>query len=274
MTVLEHIHDFSARYGRQVTVGGHTWCYYRLGVGSPVLWLTGGLRRAALGYAFMQRLAAHHTVIAPDYPPVKTIDEYIDAFDVILCAEDVDCCALAGQSYGGMLAQAYLARQPEAVDRLILSSTGPADYGRRWLPVEYLIIALVRLLPEASTKRFLAGRLLKFMTVPESERLDWEQAMAHLMAMELTGADVVSHFAVAADLIRKGLVNPSAYRAWKGRVIVLSAANDPTQSRSDLPRYEKLFGRPAQVLDMGQMGHTAVLFDPDRYTEFLERALS
>ncbi len=274
MTVLDHIHDFSARYGRQITVGAHTWCYYRLGVGSPVLWLTGGLRRAALGYAFMQRLAAHHTVIAPDYPPVGTIDEYMEAFDAILCAEDVESFAVAGQSYGGMLAQAYLARQPEAVDRLILSSTGPADYGRGWLPVEYLIIALVRLLPEATTKRFLAGRLLKFMTVPDPERLDWEQAMAHVMAAELTRADVVSHFAVAADLVRKGLVNRSAYRAWNGRVIVLSAANDPTQSRTDFPRYEKLFGRPVRVLDMGQMGHTAALFDPDRYTEFFEQALS
>ncbi len=32
-----------------------TWRYYRMGAGEPILWLTGGLRRAALGFAFMER---------------------------------------------------------------------------------------------------------------------------------------------------------------------------------------------------------------------------
>jgi pimeloyl-ACP methyl ester carboxylesterase len=148
MTVLEQMRGFSDRCGKQVAVHGVTWRYYRLGSGAPMLWLTGGLRRAALGFAFMQGLAARHTVIAPDYPPVQTIDQFMAAFDAILQAEDVRTFALAGQSYGGMLAQAYLAHKPEAVERLILSSSGPADYGRAWLPVEYACIALVRLLPE------------------------------------------------------------------------------------------------------------------------------
>jgi hypothetical protein len=56
-------------------------------------------------------------------------------------------------------------------------------------------------------------------------------------------------------------------------VIVLAAQNDITQSRKDFPRYEKLLGRPVQVIDMGDMGHTAALFDPGRYVALLERAL-
>jgi hypothetical protein len=68
-------------------------------------------------------------------------------------------------------------------------------------------------------------------------------------------------------------VNPAAYKGWAGRIVVLSAANDPTQSRSDLPKYEALFGRPVQVIDMGTMGHTAALVDPIRYVELLEKAL-
>jgi len=51
------------------------------------------------------------------------------------------------QSYGGLLAQAYLAHRAKAVKRLILSSTGPANYGKGWLPVEYVAMALARLLP-------------------------------------------------------------------------------------------------------------------------------
>src|SRR5512135_1464878 len=124
MTVLDQVRLFSRQYGRQLRVCGWNWCYYRLGSGSPILWLTGGLRRAALGFDFMQRLSARHTVIAPDYPPVESTHDFISAFDAILRAESADRIALGGQSYGGLLAQAYLACRPQSVERLILSSSG------------------------------------------------------------------------------------------------------------------------------------------------------
>src|SRR5512139_2071822 len=99
MAILERMNLFSDRYGKQVDVNGITWRYYRVGIGSPVLWLTGGLRRAALGFAFIERLAARHTVIAPDYPPVQTIAAFDAAFDAILKAEGINTFALGGQSY-------------------------------------------------------------------------------------------------------------------------------------------------------------------------------
>jgi pimeloyl-ACP methyl ester carboxylesterase len=273
MTVLEQMNYFSNRYEKEVIVNGTTWHYYRVGAGAPILWLTGGLRRAALGFAFMERLATRHTVVAPDYPPVQTIDEFVTAFDTILQTEGIDTFALGGQSYGGFLAQAYLAHKTEAVERLILSSAGPADYGKGWLPVEYAIIALVRLLPEKTVKNVLTGGLLKAITLPEAERAEWLEAINDVMQHDLARADVVSHFAVAADLIRKGIVTPAAYQDWTGRVTVLSAENDSTQSKKDLPRYEKLFGHTVEAVNMGDLGHAAILFNPDRYVELLERAL-
>lgn len=274
MTILEQMRCFADRFGKSVTVNNTAWHYYRLGEGTPILWLTGGLRRAAFGFAFMERLATHHTVIAPDYPPVQTIDEFVAAFDAILQAEGVAACALGGQSYGGLLAQAYLAYQPKAVERLILSSSGPADYGKGWLPVEYLFITLVRLLPEKTVKNLLTGGLLKAIILPEAERAEWQAAIQSLMHNDLSRADVISHFAVAADLIGKGVVTPAAYKNWAGRIIVLSAENDPTQSKKDIPRYARLFGRSVELVNMGSMGHTAALFNPDKYVELLEQTLA
>lgn len=274
MTVLEKIACFSDRCGKSAIVNGTTWRYYRLGTGTPILWLGGGLRRAAMGFAFLERLSARHTVIAPDYPPVQTLAEFMTAFDAILHAEGVDTFTMGGQSYGGLLAQAYLAHKGKSVERLVLSSSGPADYGKGWLPVEYFSIALVRLLPERTVKNLLVGGLLKVITLPEDERAEWVQAIHAIMENDLSRADVVSHFGVAADLIRRGLVTPAAFQNWTGGVVVLSARNDPTQSVKDIPRYEKLFGRAVRVVDMGDMGHTAALFDPDRYVELLERALA
>jgi len=261
---------FSDRFGKQVMVNNTTWRYYRVGTGAPILWLPGGIRRAALGFAFLERLAGRHTVISLDYPPVQTVGEFITAFDAILQAEEVSTFALGGQSYGGLLAQAYLAQRGQAVEQLILSSTAPADYGKGWMPVEYGVIALVRLLPENTVKNLLTGGLLKSISVSGAERAEWVEAVKAVMQNELSRADVISHFAVAADVIRKGIVTPAAYRDWTGRVIVLAAENDRTQSKKDIPRYERLFGRAVEVVNMGDMGHTAYLFNPDRYVELLE----
>lgn len=273
VTVSEQANDFSTRFGKGVIVNSTAWRYYRVGTGTPILWLTGGLRRAALGFAFMERLAIRHTVIAPDYPAVQTVDEFIIAFDAILQAEGVSTFALGGQSYGGLLAQAYLAHKGNAVERLVLSSTGPADYGKAWLPVEYFFIALAHILPETAVKNLLTGGLLKVITVPEAERAEWREAINAVVQNDLSRADVVSHFAVVADLIRKGMVVSAAYQNWTGRIIVLSAENDPTQSKKDIPRYERLFGRAVEVVKLGDMGHTAALFNPDNYVELLEQTL-
>ena len=233
MAILEQMNRFSGQFGKNIFVDQTSWCYYRLGTGAPILWLTGGLRRSGLGFYFLERLAIHHTVIAPDYPPVQSLGEFMNAFDAILDAEGIGSFVLGGQSYGGLLAQAYVAHRGEAVEQLILSSTGPADYGIAWLPVEYAIIALVHLLPENTVKNLLVGGLLKAIVLPEEERAEWIAAIHHVVQKELSRADVVSHFAVAADLIRKGNVNPAAYQNWQGRITVLIAENDPTQSEKD-----------------------------------------
>jgi pimeloyl-ACP methyl ester carboxylesterase len=135
-------------------------------------------------------------------------------------------------------------------------------------------MALIRLLPEKTVKRLLMGGLLKAVTLPEAERAEWLAAIDAVMQQDLSRADVLSHFGVAADLIKQRSVTPAAVRNWTGRIIVLSAENDLTQSQKDIPRYEKLFGRAVEVHSMGNMGHTAALFNPEAYVALLEQALT
>lgn len=271
--VLGSMCRFSEQHGRDLAVGSVRWRYYALGQGPAVFWLTGGLRRAAFGYGFLECLARTHRVIAPDYPPLMTWPDMCDGFDAILAAEGVNRFALGGQSYGGLLAQGYLARRPEAVERLVLSSTGPATYGPLWALVDDLAIALVRLLPEQRVKRLLAAGLGKVITTPEGGEEAWRQAIEHVLVNELSRADVVSHFAVAASLIRSRQIDRRVLAAWPGAVFVLTAENDPTQSPKDIPAYAALFGRQPLVLSLGTMGHTAALQDPEAYVKLLERAL-
>lgn len=243
-SVLLSMCRFSERHGHDLTVGTTRWRYYALGQGPAVFWLTGGLRRAAFGFGFLERLARAHRVIAPDYPPVRTFPELADGFDAILAAEGVNRFALGGQSYGPL-----------------------------WALVDDLAIALVRLLPERRVKRLLAAGLGKVITTPEGGQDAWRQAIEHVLMNDLSRADVVSHFAVAASLIRSQQINRRALAAWPGAVFILTAENDPTQSPKDIPAYAALFGRQPSVLSLGTMGHTAALQDPEAYVELLERAL-
>lgn len=141
--VAARVRRFSAAHGQELTVGDVRWRYYRLGAGPPVVWLTGGLPRAALGFSFLDMLGRSHTIVAPDYPPLRSFDEFDAGLSEILRTEGVERFDLAGQSCGGLLAQAVLARHPQAVDRLVLSSSGPGNYGRAWLSVSYLAIQLL-----------------------------------------------------------------------------------------------------------------------------------
>ncbi|MGY3564560.1 alpha/beta fold hydrolase [Sinomonas sp. RB5] len=264
---------FTDAYGRELTVGAVRWHYARLGRGPAVLWLTGGLRRAALGAVSLERLAAAHTVVAPDYPPVTSFAAMDAGLCAILAAEGIDRCDLVGQSYGGMLAQAFLAAHPERIRRLVLSSSGPADYGRRWLPVLALLIGVVRVLPRPLLTRLLVRALRGLLSSERSPRGAGAAILRRTLGHDLTRADVVSHFAVAADVARRLLVRPDRFAGWHGDVAVLRAENDRTQGARDIPRLQRLLGRPVRVISMGSAGHAAVLLEPDRYTQWLEQAL-
>lgn len=236
--------------------------------------MTGGLRRAALGYAFPERLADRYTIVAPDYPPLDPFADFDIGLSAILDTEHIDRYHLAGQSYGGVLAQPFLARHPRAVDRLTLSNSGPADYGDGWLPVEYAAIALIHLLPRALLNGILLTGLTKAITTDPAQRTAWMAALREIVEHDVTRADMVSHFAVAADIIASGLIHPSSYTGWDGPVVVLTALDDPTQSGRDIARYARLFARTVHVIGMGHVGHYAALTNPARYATWIDRALT
>jgi pimeloyl-ACP methyl ester carboxylesterase len=272
MGVLEQAARFAHDHGRTLTSRGLTWNYYRLGAGPVIVWLTGGTRRAALAFALLEDLSSDHTVLTVDYPPMRTIDEFIDALDTIRAAEGVQRCVLVGQSYGGFLAQAYVAARPEVVEQMVVSSSGPADYSRGWLPMMYLSIGLVRVLPVRWVRRYLMRAVRRVVTAPEADLASWQDAFRRTVD-DLGRPDIVSHFAVPADVMRRRLVTPDAFRRWNGRATMLVARNDPTQSPKDQSRLEALLGRPVRLVDLGDRGHTAVLADPRGYSALLRQAL-
>jgi pimeloyl-ACP methyl ester carboxylesterase len=115
-----------------------------LGSGPPLLYLHGpwGLRADR---EFLNRLAAGHTVYAPKHPgtsdgnpdAVHLIDNWWDLivyYGELLDRLSLSKTALAGHSFGGMLACEIAAAMPERVSRLVLID--PVGLWRDDLPVK------------------------------------------------------------------------------------------------------------------------------------------
>jgi pimeloyl-ACP methyl ester carboxylesterase len=205
---------------------------------------------------------------------VATFDDIDAGLTAILRAEGVERFDLAGQSYGGFLAQAFLARHPERVRRLVLSGSGPADYGRGWQPVLGLAIPTAGVLPRALLARVLMQGLAALLP-PLSERGgEWRRVVRQVVGQDLIREDVISHLGVAADVARSGRVRRGNLVGWDGQVVVLSAGNDPTRGQSTVARLGRLLGRPVRTVDTGEAGHLAVLLDPQRFACCLKEALT
>jgi pimeloyl-ACP methyl ester carboxylesterase len=129
-------------------------------------------------------------------------------------------------------------------------------------------------LPTGALRHALAMLLPRVLSVPAGQRKEWTEVVRRTLLDDLTDADVVSHFAVIADMIRGRVVRAEAYARWTGDVVVLAATNDPTQGGRGVRRLERLFGRPVEVISLGELGHTAPLMDPAGYAERVERALA
>ncbi len=147
-------------------------------------------------------------------------------------------------------------------------------YGKSWLPVEHVLIALARTLPERAVKDTFVSGLSKAVSVPDEKRREWATALKTILMDELVREDVISHFAVAAQVISEGTELRCALRDWVGCVAIMSAENDSTQDASDVQKYEAVFGRAVRVIRMGSVGHTAALRDPRAFAGWVEEAMS
>ncbi|HEX9164212.1 MAG TPA: alpha/beta hydrolase [Thermoanaerobaculia bacterium] len=273
-SIANLIERFATTYGKSVVANGTTWRYYRVGKGAPLLFFPGGLRRAAHGFAVLEHLASAATVIAIDYPPVMTAGELARGVDAILQSERIDRFAVAGQSYGGLIAQAVTAIHGDRVDRLIVSGAGPADYARAVAPFDRAAAFVARIFPAFVAKNMIEALVARLLSTSDDERRQWRDVVRDTLEHDLTRADAISHFALIADIIQQRIVRPEEFAHWNGRVFLLIADNEVVKRARNQKAFERLFGRPVEIITMRSVGHTAAFTNPDVYATSVAEALA
>ena len=210
MTVADQMARFADRHGKQLIVQAVPWRYYRLGAGPAVLWLTvcAGLRSPRRFWKFLPTITpSSHPTTRPCLPSgISWLPS---------TAFWPPSPSKALRWWASPMAGCWHRRtwriDPRLLSALVLSSSGPADYARVWLPSLRLFVLLARVLPGWVLKesvRIGLGGLTR--QLPQRERIEMADLIRVIVSQELSRADVVSHFAVATDVIRAQIVTPAA----------------------------------------------------------------
>lgn len=134
----------------QQEIDGITWEYIRSGDLSapPLMLLPGGLSTAELAWRMISQLdPKKYHLMCPSYPSeIGTMTALSDGIARILTLEGIQTTYLVGGAYGSMLAQVFIHRHPDMVNRLVMTHAYPPSPSRvksveptlkvfRWLPL-------------------------------------------------------------------------------------------------------------------------------------------
>jgi len=124
----ERLRGFVVHIHKYVMIAGVDWEYISCGRGAEALvLLPGGARFGETWFRLIMALENEYRIISPTYPPATKMAELVDGIAHILESEDIEQAHLLRTSFGGWLAQCFIRKCPEKVDRLILSNTSGPD---------------------------------------------------------------------------------------------------------------------------------------------------
>ncbi|PJF29736.1 MAG: hypothetical protein CUN52_06905 [Phototrophicales bacterium] len=249
---------------RTTTHNGVVWEYLVAGDKSnpPLLLLVGGLRVADAAYENIPMLADEFYVITPSYPSVETMAELADGLCAVLDAEGISKAHVLGGSFGGMLAQVFVRRHMNRVDRLIISTTTLPDakLAERYLTA----LQMMSELPEAEalegTKKWM------FETIaPHEEKVDFTRAFVdELYSQRLNKADLISTQRCLVDFHTQYHFTADDLAGWGGHIYVLESDNDATFDETVRAKVRELYPNAIHYVFHGA-GHSPATTQRDLY---------
>ncbi len=251
---------------------GTTWEYIACGRGTQsVLILPGLLGLGEMTFQHIQGLEDQYRVIAPSYPfSLMTMAQLVDGIATILQAEGIGQTHVLGGSYGGMVAQVFVRRHPERVDRLVLAHTGGPK--RERAAQNRRVIAIMRWLPMGVLRRMV--RLATRTSLKAApEHIPFWTAYGDEMIARLTKADLISRYRIAADFDATSQFTPHDLDSWHGRILILEGDDDPI---AEAPARQSLrTAHPrAEIHTFHGTGHIASIAKVDDYVAVIKSFLA
>lgn len=267
MTALDELlAEFRATHpAAEFQWGDEIWRYHRSrSKGEAVLWLTGVLGLGEFAFAPILGLGTRFRLLAPDYPPVRTLDRMADGLVAILDAEGVGATHVVAGSLGGMLAQHLVRRHPKRVRCLVLSHTAAPQPSRGRMA----LVRAATLLPERPLRALFSRRLRASFDVGDPF---WLRYFDSTVA-RLSKSHLVSRVLLAAEFADQSGYGPHDLDNWPGRILILEADDDPLIPEEARAALRALYPQ-AEVHVFVGTGHSAAISQPRQYAEVIRRFL-
>jgi len=245
---------------KTITVQTKTWRYRIAGKGEKtVVILPGALGAGNLFTQHIAELLPDVHLVTPEYPPANSVAEFLNAFDAILKAENVQTPVVYGGSFGGLLAQCWVRRNPQRINALILSGAVAPDakriskYRRMLKLLPFLPMPLVRLLTKIA-----AMKMTK--TIQKNKEL-WRAELQNL-GSKIQREDLASRYNTAMDYDQNFQFMPNDLCTTP--ILLLEGSEDRVANKKERDRMRSYYPH-AEVTTVEGAGHSLLLTHPQQW---------
>ena len=262
MATLVQALDRLLRESPPIDPGGGTGGVYRaVGGGERRLILLRGVvgaadAHAALGYA----LEADVRTCFVTYPSSGGLDDLIAWLEAVRSREGGGPVSLYGGSFGGLVAQAWLARTPKAIADVVLAGTGPPDPVRSAKNAR-VVPRLARL--PMPVWRMLLRLIVRGATSRAQDRRRWRAYYAAAIG-QLTWPEIASRYRISIELDAAGPPDEAARACWRGRMLLLAGERDRI-ARGEVREQLRRTYPDARFHAVSGAGHGLSLEQPDEW---------
>jgi pimeloyl-ACP methyl ester carboxylesterase len=235
-----------------------------------MLILSGALCAPEVSWQTISAFAEKYRVIAPEYPPVNSMDTLVDGIAHILRQEGVNRAHVLGGSYGGFVAQVFVRRHPELTRSLVLSHTLPPfpEGGERIKKS----LRLLSILPEGALRWLMGKRLGGLLPEKTPDTAALHAIYQEMLSFRLTKADLLNLMWRTVDFTNREFT-PQDLQDWHGKTLLVLADDDPSTPEDVRARLQALYPNAQMKLFHGS-GHATSLTKQEEYLavihEFLE----
>lgn len=269
---FERFKAFHARHpAEHATIDGVEWTYVDAGAGGEtLLLLTGALGVSDMGWDQITHFAQRYRVIAPDYAPLKSMDDLVDGIAGILAHEGIERAHVIGGSYGGFVAQIFVRRHPETTASLVLSHTLPPDAASGQMI--QATMSYLSLIPMFLLRRMVGNRLRALLPerTPDTALTHaiFDEVVRHRMSKE----DLLSSYWRLVDF-NQAEFEPDDLADWPGQILLVMSDDDPSIPEPVREALRATYPEAEEHLFHGT-GHAAATLRPDEYRSVIERFIS
>ena len=247
--------------------------------GAPVILFFNGLEMQEMWMPYAERLGKKYRFLIYEYPfHTAGADEQIDFAAKLLKALSIEKVILIGASDGGVYAQIFAKRHPEAVLTMILTTTltVDSDYVRDIQKERFstpLLLLLLKLVPAKTEMNLLLKKSTGFLECEAEEDRKYGRGFYETVAPDLHYKQRFIHgFKCVYMLKDYPLFKESDFEYLQGKIQVLLPEKDIFK-KEDQDRLAELFRKlDAEILN-APGGHVGFIVQSECYMDLMETFL-